>query len=317
MYFVKYATKKFILFFIFFVLFLMISSIFLEIFVDLNKNYNFNNWLNFWKRFWTFNFGSFKSDEFKALNFSVASLYFYFFKNSFLVIFFVIIFALFFGVIAGSLFSFYARKKSIQILNTLIYFLSSIPIFIIVALFVLILSKFDLTSFYIPFDQEHFLLWFNSIIQIFFLLFFPMFFAITFIVKNICDKLFFSEHFMFLLSKGFSIKKIYFYYFLKNIFIKLIPFINVFYMLTFSYSLFVESIFSFTGQSMILTSAFNRGESSIIYFSLFINLIIIFIIDLLLNILLKILNPSNLNIKKTIGFLDKIKIKRTLIKRAN
>ncbi|PZW01442.1 ABC transporter permease subunit [Metamycoplasma auris] len=252
----------------------------------------------FLKNLFTFNPGKIYSYELASVESNILILYLKQLKWSILVSFIIFSISFILGNILG-ITSAYKLNKTFDIIITIaVSLFAAIPLLIIAILALINSSFFGYPSQFI-YDRKF------SFISLLIPIIISSFPTIAIFFSKSRKKtleILKSEYYLFAKTYGLNKRQLLNKVILKNLLISQLNLFFVIYVLLFTITILIESIFSIPGQSLFISFAFKKGEIDIIMFYFMFNFILLSILIFLNNILIKKMNPilasnSYLNIK--------------------
>ncbi|VEU76098.1 ABC transporter permease [Mycoplasmopsis columboralis] len=249
------------------------------------------NYFKYLASIFTFKFGFFANENNNQSFNSVPSLYTFYFSKSLLLILPSFLLALIFGAVVGSIIAYIKNKILNNLVTITLYFLSSLPIFILAPIFIVFAEQVNWPSVVIDFKQYNTLSSFVSLILPNLLIFIICASFFTLKVKESTQEILAHKLRDFAYAKGLSKRRIFFKHIWKNAYIKYAPSIAILYAFVLSYSIIVERVFQVQGQSLILINAFKEGELYLILYFIFATLVSIIVFQIIVEFTLIVFNP--------------------------
>ncbi|ENY68709.1 Oligopeptide transport system permease protein [Metamycoplasma auris 15026] len=241
----------------------------------------------FLKNLFTFNPGHIYSHELASVESNILILYLKQLKWSILVSIAIFILSFILGNILGIISAYKLNKAFDIVISIIVSSLAAIPLLIIAILSLSSSSFFGYPSQFI-YEQKF------SFISLLIPILVSSFPTIAIFFSKSRKKtleILKSEYYLFAKTYGLNQRQLLNKVVLKNLFISELNLFFVIYILLFTITILIESIFSIPGQSLFISFAFKKGEVDIIMFYFMFNLILLSILFILNNFLSKKLNP--------------------------
>lgn len=231
---------------------------------------------------------------YNSSSFNSALEYFgYYFKYSLLFESITFILSIIFGYLLGILLAYKNGKISDAIISLLIFVFTSIPVFVLAPLMIILAEYTDLPVNFVPIDSlnaGYMLL--SLVLPISIILIVTVsFFAI--VVKNAMLNILSKDYIKVLKTMGLSNNKVFFIGVFKNLIIETINRMLAVLVFIISLGIVMERIFQIPGQSLILTSAFTNGEINVLMCLVFYKAFVIFLFSAITEIIYDVLSVEN------------------------
>lgn len=243
----------------------------------------------FLKNFFSFNPGVIYSHQLASVQNNIFLLYLGQFKWTFLISILIFLISFILGNFLGIISAYKLNKSYDIIFSILISFLGAIPILILA---ILALTNAEIFGYPSQFIETNRSLGFISLLVPILISSFPTIAIFFSKARKKTSEILQSNYYLFAKTYGLNKKQLLNKIILKNLFISELNLFFLVYILLFTITILIETIFSIPGQSLFISFAFKKGEIDIIMFYFSFNFVLLTLILFFNNFLIKKLNPE-------------------------